>query len=106
VRFASHFYRITGNQANDTVPFGIEVGGSGNIVVSNTTIGNNLGGDGDGWGIFIVPIGFPSPVENNLIMNNSSSNNEVDDGYDSNPQCGTDRWVLNDLTTGNQPCVR
>jgi hypothetical protein len=96
---------IVGNQTNYNIPWGISVGGTGNVVASNTANGNNNGGFGGGWGIFAAGAGFPGPVNNNLVIDNSASQNEADDLYDSNAQCGTDRWVLNKFTTRSLTCI-
>jgi hypothetical protein len=96
---------VVGNEANDNIPFGIWVGGTGNVVTSNNVNGNNYGGEGGGWGIFAAATGFPGTVNNNLVINNSALQNEVDDVYDSNAECGTDHWLLNSFKTRNEGCI-
>jgi hypothetical protein len=94
---------IVGNHTNDNVPSGISVGGTGNVIASNTANGNNDGGFGGGWGIIVDAVGFSGP--GNLIIDNSASQNEVDDLYDTNAQCGTDHWVLNEFRNRNLTCI-
>jgi len=96
---------IVGNEASHNDKWGIKIGGSKNVVVSNTAIGNSNDDGTQGEGIFVVQNGNPGPADHNLIMNNSASQNGLDDAYDTNPQCGTNRWVLDDFATRNQNCI-
>ena len=98
---------IVDNQVSNNVPFGISVGGSGNIVTGNTSSDNNSGNDLSpyGVGIFVNQTGSPGPVSNNVIIDNLTSNNQTDDLDDANAQCGTDHWVLNSFKTSNLTCI-
>jgi hypothetical protein len=98
---------IVGNLVRENIPLGISVGGTGNVITGNTSKGNNNGSDLGpyGVGILVIPSGSPGPVSNNLIIDNSTENNQTDDLDDSNAQCGTDRWILNTFTTRNLTCI-
>jgi hypothetical protein len=98
---------VVGNKVNSNVPLGISVGGSGNVITGNTANANNSGIylSPYGVGIIVNQSGSPGAVSNNVIINNSTSNNQTDDLYESNAQCGTDHWVLNSFTTSNLTCI-
>jgi hypothetical protein len=98
---------IIGNEVSYNVPWGISVGGTGNVVTSNTANGNNSGQvlAPYGIGIFIAETGSPGPVSNNVVIDNSTSKNQTDDLYDSNAHCGTDHWILNSFTSSNLTCI-
>jgi hypothetical protein len=90
---------IVGNQANYNVTTGIAVGGTGNVVASNTANSNNTPGQPPGgWGIYVGG-------NNNLVIGNTASGNQTDDLYDPNADCGNDHWVSNMFTTRNEGCI-
>lgn len=98
---------IVDNQVSANVPLGISVGGSGNVVTGNISNGNNNGNDLSpyGVGIFVNQAGSPGPVSDNVIIDNFTSSNQTDDLYESNPNCGTDHWLLNKHKTNNLTCI-
>jgi hypothetical protein len=104
-------FNISGNclsvPLHYSVPLGISVGGTGNVITGNTSNGNNSGTvlPPYGVGIFVGQNGSLGSVSNNVIIDNSTSGNQTDDLYDSNAQCGTDHWVLNLFKTGNLTCI-
>lgn len=98
---------IVDNKVGSNVPLGISVGGTGNVIAGNTSNNNNSGTDVSpyGVGIFVNQSGSPGPVSDNVIIDNFTSHNQTDDLYESNAQCGTDHWILNNFTTSNLTCI-
>jgi len=96
---------IVGNQVNDNAPYGINVGGTGNIIVSNIA-SNNDGFNGGGYGIYLGNSRFiPRAGNNNLVVSNTATGNQAGDTFDSNTNCGKDRWIWNQFGTRNQACI-
>lgn len=46
-----------------------------------------------------------SGARNNTFTRNRGTGNARFDGTDENPGCGSDRWIQNQFTQVNQPCV-
>lgn len=44
-------------------------------------------------------------AQETLVIRNTATTNLVLDGRDDNPDCGTNKWRNNRLTTTNQTCV-
>ena len=93
---------IVRNHADLNGLWGIAVFSTGNMVVNNTTNGNNSGGIGKyGWGIYLGP-----SAHGNFVINNTAHANELYDGDDESPHCGTNHWNSNVLKKVNQKCVQ
>jgi Ca2+-binding RTX toxin-like protein len=70
----------------------------GIFVLANSTVQNNVCSNGTGRGITTNNGG-------NVITGNTATNDTDYDGYDPNPNCGTNQWSGNLFGDFNQACV-
>jgi len=90
---------VSGNFAsNNSGGIGV-FGGSNNQILHNTTDNNGAAG------ILLTSGSTGNPTTGNIVSLNTSLNNTPYDTEDDSPDCGNDKWVLNNFKTANESCI-